>query len=42
MKNNILNQIIIIFFVIIISNANSSEQFNFDVTEIEIVDKGNI
>ena len=42
MKNNFFNQIIIIFFALLISNANSSEQFNFDVTEIEILDKGNI
>ena len=42
MKNNFFNQIIIIFFALLISNANSSDQFNFNVTEIEILDEGNI
>ena len=43
MKNNlkitIINAILIIFFLI--SNTYSIEQFNFDITEIEITDNGN-
>ena len=31
----------ILFFYLIIFNAYSDEQFNFDVTEIEILDNGN-
>ena len=43
MKNKIFNFItILIFSVFIIGNTNSAEQFNFDVTEIEIVEKGNL
>ena len=42
MKNNFFNQIIFIFFALLISSANSSDQFNFNVTEIEILDEGNI
>ena len=43
MKNS-LQKIIIIFFlnISICVNANSLEQFNFDVTEIEILEKGNL
>ena len=43
MKNN-LNIILFILFLNFLSilNANSSEVFNFDVTEIEILEKGNI
>ena len=41
MKNNI-NKIIIIFFSLFyLFNANGAEQFNFDVTEVEIIDNGN-
>ena len=43
MKNNFFSVVIIIclnclFFL----NANSSDQFNFDITEGEILEKGNI
>ena len=31
----------ILFFYLIFFNAHSNEQFNFDVTEIEILDNGN-
>ena len=31
----------ILFFYLIFFNAYSNEQFNFDVTEIEILDNGN-
>ena len=43
MKNS-LQKILIIFFlnIFICVNANSLEQFNFDVTEIEILEKGNL
>ncbi|MBD1152660.1 LPS-assembly protein LptD [Pelagibacterales bacterium SAG-MED22] len=41
MKNKIKKIIIILNFLIIISfNVSSSEQFNFDVTEVEILDNG--
>ena len=30
----------ILFFYLIFFNAHSNEQFNFDVTEIEILDNG--
>ena len=43
MKNNILYIFIVFFFYIsIISNVNSNEQFNFDVTEVEILKNGNL
>ena len=43
MKNS-LQKILIIFFlnIFICVNANSLEQFNFDVTEIEVLEKGNL
>ena len=40
MKNN-LNKIIIFTFFLFISNVYSSEQFNFDVTEVQILENGN-
>ena len=41
MRNKI-NKIIILSFLILISfNVSSNEQFNFDVTEVEILDNGN-
>ena len=43
MKNNIYKLLIIFFFINIINlNANETEQFNFDVTELKILDNGNI
>ena len=41
MKNNIFKLIIIFFIFIGFFNANGSEQFNFDVTEIQILENGN-
>ena len=41
MKNNLNKIIIFTFFFLFISNVYSSEQFNFDVTEIEILENGN-
>ena len=41
MINNILKIISILFFYFFFFNAYSSEQFNFDVTEVEIIDNGN-
>ena len=43
MKNKILHILIyIIFNFLIYSSVSRSEQFNFDVTEIEILQNGNI
>ena len=42
MRNKIKKIIIILSFLILISfNVSSNEQFNFDVTEVEILDNGN-
>ena len=41
MKNNIYKLILLIFFNAYFSWAHAGDQFNFDVTEIEIFDKGN-
>ena len=42
MRNKIKKIIIILNFLILISfNVSSNEQFNFDVTEVEILDNGN-
>ena len=42
MKNKIKYLIITLFInFLIIINVNSTEPFNFDVTEIEIIDNGN-
>jgi LPS-assembly protein len=43
MKNNLYKYLIIFFFTIFIkSNVHSQDQFNFDVTEVEILEEGNI
>ena len=43
MKNKFLIRLIIIFFFNILTyNLAYSEQFNFNVTEIEILDNGNL
>ena len=43
MKNRILIKLTIIFFFnIFVLNFANSEQFSFDVTEIEILDNGNL
>ena len=42
MKNNILKILIVLFFSLIQLNALASEQFNFEVTELEITNQGNI
>ena len=41
MKNNIYILILLIFFKTYSSLVYAGEQFNFDVTEIEIFEKGN-
>ena len=35
-------KIIFIYFFILVNQANAIDQFNFDVTEAEILDDGNI
>ena len=40
MKNNLFKYIILLFYFLSV-NANSQDQFNFDVTEIEILENGN-
>ena len=43
MRNNIFCILLIIFFNILVhSKVNSADQFNFNITEIEIQDNGNI
>ena len=43
MKNNYLNLIFLIFLSLLItSNIESSEEFNFNVSEIKISDDGNL
>ena len=43
MKNNIFYIFFIFFFCItIISSINADEQFNFDITEVEILENGNL
>ena len=41
MKNNLYKFFAIIFFSFVYSNVYSAEQFNFNVTEVEILEKGN-
>ena len=41
MKNNIFILIFLIFFNLYSLTVYAGEQFNFDVTEIEILEKGN-
>ena len=41
MKNNFLKSILITFFCFYIFDAYSQDQFNFDVTEIQIIENGN-
>ncbi len=41
MKNNIIKLLIIIYSFFGVLKANSSEQFNFNVTEIQILENGN-
>jgi len=41
MISNIFKSIIIIFFGLIVPNVYASENFNFDVTEVEILENGN-
>ena len=41
MKNNLKYLIIILFSFLIVQSSKAVEQFNFDVTEIEIIDNGN-
>ena len=41
MKNNFVKLFIIIYFLLSLLSAQSSEQFNFDITEIQILENGN-
>ncbi len=41
MKNNKFKIFLVFLFCCIFSNANSVEQFNFDITEVQIVENGN-
>ena len=41
MRNKIKKIIILSFLILISFNVSSNEQFNFDVTEVEILDNGN-
>ena len=41
MKNKICKFIYLLIFSLLFSNANSQEQFNFDVTQIDILENGN-
>ena len=41
MKNKIFKFILLFVFYFVFLNANSQEQFNFDVTEVQILDDGN-
>lgn len=42
MKNKTIKLIILIFFTLFTKEINANEQFNFDVTEIEITENGNV
>ena len=42
MTNNFFKSIIIILFGLITSNVYAYEDFNFDVTEVEILENGNL
>ncbi len=41
MKNNFIKIISLFFFLLFFSKAHGVEQFNFDVTEVEILENGN-
>ena len=41
MKNNLLKKILIVIFYLVTLNAHSSDDFNFNVTEVQILDNGN-
>ena len=41
-SKQIYNLILVFFFILNYSNVNSSEQFQFDVTEVEILENGNL
>ncbi len=42
MKNNYFYKYLFFFLFFIFSNVNSAEEFNFDITEIEILENGNL
>ena len=42
MKSKIYKFIFLLFFSLNISNVNSQEQFSFDVTQIDILENGNL
>ena len=41
MKNSLLKKILIVIFCFYTINANSSDDFSFDVTEVQILENGN-
>ena len=41
MKNNLLKKILIVIFCFYTISANSSDDFNFNITEVQILDNGN-
>ena len=41
MKNNFFKIILIIFIYFPFLQANGSDEFNFDITEVQILEKGN-
>ena len=41
MKSKISKIVYLLFFLILSFGANSQEQFNFDVTQIDILENGN-
>ena len=43
MRSNFINKIFVIIFLLLIQNISySAETFNFDVTEVEILENGNV
>ena len=42
MKNNIFKHFILIFFILLPIKSSATEQFNFDITNIEILENGNL
>ena len=41
-SKKIYNLILVFFFILNYSNVSSSEQFQFEVTEVEILENGNL
>ena len=42
MKNKLIKFLILILFILFTKEISANEQFNFDVTEIEIIENGNV